>query len=123
MLAGTSTPRYGQSDGWLVRVDASGATQWERTLGVGAGSFSAVVRASDGGYVAAGTLDRSDRFSDGWVVKVDAGGNTEWERRFGAECEFARLNAIVQASDGSYAAAGARRVCPSSWDGWVVKFT
>jgi hypothetical protein len=122
VLAGTDAPEVGQSDGWLVKVDPSGTKQWESTPGGGgAASLSAVARTADGGYIAAGTLERPDRFSDGWIVKTDGGGAVEWQHRFGAECEFARLNDVVRTGEGGYAAAGARRVCPSSWDGWIVK--
>ncbi|WP_458209927.1 hypothetical protein [Haladaptatus sp. NG-SE-30] len=122
VLAGTTTPRYGYSSGWLVKVDASGNKQWERTLlEPGETSLSSITQTTDGGYAVAGTVDRSDRFSDGWVVKTDATGRVEWKRRFGAECEFARLHAIIQTQDGGYAAAGMRRVCPKSWDGWILK--
>ncbi|WP_217493367.1 hypothetical protein [Haladaptatus sp. W1] len=122
VLAGTTTPFYGYSDGWLVKVDANGSKEWEHTIfESGETSFSSITRTTDGGFVIAGTVDRPDRFSDGLVVKTDATGTVEWKQRFGAECEFAQLHAIIQTQDGGYAAAGMRRVCPGSWDGWILK--
>lgn len=117
-LAGTAAPYDGGSRGWLVKVDASGAPEWERTFGDD-GSFSSLIRTEDGGYAAVGTTD--DEVGDGWVLKTTADGTREWDRRLGWEGEFARLSDVLQTGDGGYVAAGARGVRPDSGDGWLVK--
>jgi hypothetical protein len=92
------------ADSYLVKTDASGIMQWNRTYGEGYDDgFASIVQTSDGGYAmagyAAGTTD------DGYFVKTDSSGNTQWSRIFrGSGDEF--LNCVVQTGDGGYALAG-----------------
>jgi hypothetical protein len=97
ILAGcTESFGQGDEDFWLVKTDADGNMQWNRTYG---GSDSekvySMIQTSDGGYALAG---------DGLLVKTDAYGNMEWNRTIIEEGAHALV--LVQTSDGGYALAG-----------------
>src|SRR5690606_1845464 len=89
IVAGTSysddgdvTSHHGNRDYWIVKLDASGAIAWQKSLG-GSGSdyVQSIQQTVDGGYIVAGTSysDGGDvaghhGYSDYWIVKLDASG-------------------------------------------------
>ena len=73
-LAGyTKSFGAGGLDFWLVKTDASGIVQWNRTYGgTGADVAYALVQTSDGGYALAGyTYSFGAGSADAWLVKTD----------------------------------------------------
>lgn len=124
ILAGTSnSPKdgdkkeesYGQEDFWIIKLNAEGAEQWQKTLGgKGRDEVKAVRPTADGGYVVGGSsASRPDEVKtaphygslDYWVVKLDAGGNVEWQQTYGGR--FAdRLESIEPTRDGGYIVGG-----------------
>lgn len=114
IMAGTtdSLAAWGGSDGWLVKTNASGDTQWTRSFGGQEGEFFfSVEQAADGGYIAGGaTLSDTPGSYDFYLVKTDANGNGQWTRRFGSvgddECSEVRALAdggfILSGPTGSF---------------------
>ncbi|RDC62258.1 InlB B-repeat-containing protein [Adhaeribacter pallidiroseus] len=104
ILGGTSTSpasgdkshnSKGKEDFWIVKVDATGKKQWDKTFG-GSGKdfFQTVQQTLDGGYILGGysnspvSGDKSDVASfeyDYWVIKIDAAGNKQWDNTFGGK--------------------------------------
>lgn len=78
VCAGFTTGRgAGGADGWLVALDADGATRWERTFG-GAGderlvSLRPLEPPGSGGWLACGQRTR-DGDTEAWVVRLDRDG-------------------------------------------------
>jgi hypothetical protein len=83
----------GQSDFWLVKLDATGKIQWDKTIG-GSGTeyIDYIKQTDDGGFVLAGSTDsnisgekseNSRGFVDYWVVRLDANGRKVWDRTIG----------------------------------------
>jgi predicted secreted protein len=70
-LAGTTGSfGAGDYDFWLVKTDALGNAQWNKTYGATSGDYGyALVQTADGGYALAGRED-----GDFWLVKTDANG-------------------------------------------------
>ncbi len=108
IIAGTS---FDASLGWnvatLTYLDRYGNVQWTKSYpGAGTSSFSSVVIASDGGFVATGGSATSDLTSDKvYVVKTDANGTLEdWQTYGGALVDLAY--AIEKTADGGYIVAG-----------------
>lgn len=117
----TAAAYGGSFDYWLVKLDAQGNKQWDRTYG---GSRNDVLisaqQTSDGGYILAGSSTSPASFDksqplvssalgyyalDYWLVKVDAQGNKQWDRDFGATCT-AWLRSVQQTADGGYIVGG-----------------
>ncbi len=103
------------SDYWLVKLDASGNIQWQKSLGGnGADRVMSIGQTFDGGYIMAGLTGSFDGdvtghnvgvSSDYWIVKVDTSGSIEWQKCFGGYgADEAR--AVQQTTDGGYIVAG-----------------
>lgn len=134
-------PSQGGSDYWVVKLDAAGGKQWDKTYG---GSSSDILRSlqqtADGGYIlggytyspASGDVSEPSRGgADYWVVKLDAAGAKQWDHRFGGD-QFDLLYALQQTADGGYILGGSSvsaassdkstgPLGPNGNDGWVVK--
>jgi hypothetical protein len=92
------------NDAVLLKFDASGALQWERTWGgISSDESLAVATAPDGSVYIAGTATSFGPSSAGlFVVKFDSAGDLVWQRIF----DGAAGNAVAVAPDGSVYAAG-----------------
>jgi hypothetical protein len=112
----------GDRDFWLVKTDACGNMQWNKTYG-GAGADEAwsLIATSDGGYALAGyTSSFGAGTSDFWLVKTDSIGTMAWNKTYGgAGLDFAE--SLVATSDGGYALAGTTRSFGTDDDFWLVK--
>ena len=85
---------HGWFDVWVVKIDADGNIEWEKTYG---GSESEIARSftmtSDGGLVIVGSTysndgDVTEHFGDngtmdGWAFKLDTEGNMIWQKSLG----------------------------------------
>ena len=99
----------GLYDGWVVKLDATGAIQWQKMYG---GSnwddFWHVAQTTDGGYILAGRsastngdLTGNKGTLDTWVVKINAFGEIEWQRNYGGSGEDIGYS-VAQTPDGGY---------------------
>lgn len=136
---GDVTGNHGVYDYWVVKLDASGSIEWQKTFG--GSSFEnayAIQQTTDGGYIVAGAATSNDGDVTGhhgsstssfdyWIVKLDASGNIQWQKVYGgSNNDFA--NAIQQTSDGGYIIAGASNSNDidvtgnhGNYDYWIVK--
>lgn len=142
-LAGTSSsengfqkgdPCKGITDFWVIKLDASGTEQWQRTIGGnGQEELLCAFQTKDGGYILGGSSSSnppsvSDTKSDGkstastkadlfnkseksrgnmdyWVVKLSPEGNIEWQRTYGGKYADL-LRSMEQTTDNGYILAG-----------------
>lgn len=106
---------FGGEDFWIIKLDAGGGEQWQKTIG-GAGQekLQSVAQTKDGGYILGGSSssDRSRIKStngygslDYWVVKLDKEGNVKWEKTFGG-IYFDELRSVEQTADKGYILGG-----------------
>lgn len=101
------------ADYWIVKLDASGTLQWQKSLGgTGSDKAQAIRQTGDGGYIVMGESDSNDGDVtdnhggyDYWVVKLSDAGEIEWEKSFGGS-NGDIPNAIEQTADGGYIIAG-----------------
>jgi PGF-CTERM protein len=120
------------SDARLVKTDANGNMQWQRTIGgIGGNGFDkaySVIQTSDGGYILAGS-SRFLMYDDFNInvnvnvrlVKTDADGIEQWNRTFGGE-DIKEVTLFRQASDGGYIIAGRKESYGAgSDDFWLLK--
>ncbi|MBS1656495.1 MAG: T9SS type A sorting domain-containing protein [Bacteroidetes bacterium] len=110
-----SQPKLGVDDFWIVKTDANGIKQWDKTFG-GADDdqLEEVVEADNGDFLLAGSSNsgisgdktQSSRGGyDYWLVKTNATGNKLYDSRFGGSGnEF--LTDVIRTSDGRFMLAG-----------------
>ncbi len=141
---GDASNNEGFHDNWLLKLDAAGNLQWEKSYGF-AGHDHAydLLQTQDGGFFFVGFLDvtasgglgsegKSSNITahgvgEFWGTKVDANGNLEWRRYFGGSNND-RAHAVAAAPDGGFVIAGFSESedfdisnSKGSYDFWVVK--
>lgn len=111
--SGDVGPTLGTGDYWVLKIDATGNIQWQRTMG---GSDKdggrAIQQTADGGYILGGETESDDGDvlghhgnEDIWIVKLDATGNIEWQRALGGTGND-YFGSVQQTSDGGYFVCG-----------------
>ncbi len=144
--AGTlgETPRpitgAGGNDVWVIKLDASGETQWQKLYGgSGADMAYSVKQTAEGGYIVSGyaaatstngTLDGITKpgGNDFWILKLDNNGTIQWQKALGGTgSDQAVSQDIVVETDG-YVFAGLSNslngdvsISNGGNDYWVVK--
>jgi len=85
------TLNHGLKDIWVVKTNAVGTIQWQKTYGGTADERAYYTsQTSDGGYIMAGYTESTDNdvtFNNGgadvWIVKVDSSGTLQWQKSLG----------------------------------------
>lgn len=143
ILAGTSSSSIsfqkkedckGITDFWVIKLDASGAEQWQRTIGgSGQDELLCAFQTKDGGYMLGGSSSsnppiisnikpegksivttKADLYNkseksrgnmDYWIVKLDKQGEIEWQKTYGGQYADV-LRSMEQTTDNGYILAG-----------------
>jgi hypothetical protein len=97
----------GQNDILVLKLDGTGAVEWQKTFGGAEDDFANVVmNTADGGYLVAGETESSGAgHEDMLLIKLDAGGNIEWQKTYGGN-NMDVINSVLQTPDGDYVVAG-----------------
>ncbi|HYK44939.1 MAG TPA: hypothetical protein VEV83_07215, partial [Parafilimonas sp.] len=115
-IGGDKTEEHrGDYDYWVVKIDANGVKQWDKTFG-GAldDELHSLQQTTDGGYVLigysnsgiAGDKSEESRGSyDYWAVKIDANGVKQWDKTFGGT-SFENATSLQQTTDGGFILGG-----------------
>jgi IPT/TIG domain len=129
----------GTFDYWVVKIDAAGNKQWDKTVGGDKTDIlAAVVQTGEGGYLlggysasnAKGDKSKANKGNnDYWVIKLDEAGNKQWDKTLGGS-EQDILTALQSTPDGGYilggysaSGAGNNKTQPNQGlaDQWVVR--
>lgn len=143
ILAGTSSSSKGFqknedckgiTDFWVIKLDATGGEQWQRTIGgFGQDELLCAFQTKDGGYILGGSSSsnppvispvkpdgkstattKADLFNkseksrgnmDYWIVKLDNQGHIEWQKTYGGQYADI-LRSMEQTTDDGYILAG-----------------
>ncbi|MEX1238882.1 MAG: hypothetical protein WEB30_04165 [Cyclobacteriaceae bacterium] len=146
----TQTPRGGltsnsdyETDFWIVKLNSSGAFQWDKTLGTAGTDVLRSISPLPDGYLLGGessgnaSFDKSEDSrgeADNWIVKVDVSGNKIWDKTVGGNATDVLINACAVAltSDGglvfashSYSPVSGDKTVEGkgSSDYWIVKLS
>ena len=105
----------GSWDMWIIKTDANGNIQWNRTFGgTDSDMCFTVAQAADGGFYAAGLSGSGISgtktvgnlgSNDFYLVKISAAGNFQWDRVYGGNADD-QLRDIIVAKDGNLLLAG-----------------
>ena len=97
------------NDYWLLKLDAEGNLQWDRTYGGSKDDRGqSVIQTTDGGYAIVGYAmsddgdgSNNEGFHDNWILRLDASGSILWEKSFGFSGHDHSYD-VVQTSDGGF---------------------
>ncbi len=89
----------GASDGWIIKLDAQGGVEWQKTYG-GAGfeGFSTIAR-SPRGYYVGGSLNMQQGDQDVWVLEIDVSGEIIWQEMFEGN-QFDQMASVASTPSG-----------------------
>jgi WD40 repeat protein len=91
----------------VYKLSSNGTLLWLKKFG-STNYFScghSIERASDNGFIIAGSYGTATNSSDLYLLKIDAQGNMQWQKTFGGSYKDVGSHAI-QTSDGGYIAVG-----------------
>ncbi|MBS1687098.1 MAG: hypothetical protein JSS96_00115 [Bacteroidetes bacterium] len=114
---GDVTYNHGLEDYWVVKLDADGTLNWQKTYGGSGGEqLFDIIQTYDGGYIMTGLTTSHDgdvtglhrssiMYSDEWVVRTDAKGKLLWQKCLGGSSQEAGYE-ILQVTDSVYVTTG-----------------
>ena len=123
IIAGyTESYGSGDDDAWLIKTDANGNEQWNKTFGgIGFDQIYSGEQTLDSGYILAG-VTKSYGGNRAWLIKTDEKGNEQWNQVFGKGSGDAY--SAQQTIDGGYILTGSKEVSDlamSAWPAWLIK--
>lgn len=125
----------GMGDVWLIKTDAFGGEEWNRTFGGGDfESGESVQPTEDGGHIIAGykaipaenrsgysRLFFTSRLGRLWLIKTDDMGNRQWDLTYGGSGNDWG-NCVQETQDGGYVVAGVTESYGAGKeDVWLIK--
>lgn len=121
ILAGSTTLSETGVDAWLIKIDANGSEQWEKTFGgVGRDIANSAIQTSNGGYILVGETESYGTKSDAWLIKIDVNGNEQWNKTFGGKNPD-WISMAQQTLDGGFVLTGYTESYGKSGDAWIIK--
>jgi hypothetical protein len=111
--SGDVTDNHGAEDVWVVKLDADGDIEWQRSMGGTNNDIAHEIRAcADGGYIVTsetsssnGDVIGSNGSDDFWAVKLDQSGTPQWQACLGGTSDDQPEDGLMT-MDGGYAAVG-----------------
>lgn len=105
---GDFSGNHGTVDILVVKLNASGNTEWQNLLGGSSrDEANSIVSSPDGGYMIAGFTDSYDGDvsgnrgkQDAWIVKLDANGRKVWQKTLGGTENDVAKDLILTADGG-----------------------
>lgn len=122
VITGASADASGNSDMYIQKADAAGATAWKKTGKPLTFSGDSIQETPDGGYIVAGNTGDASR-SGILLLKLDNEGTMVWSRTF-QEGRPSQKTVVRVTPEGRYILAGSVQGVepeyPSLWSGYLV---
>ncbi len=105
---------FGMNDFWIVKLDAFGNIQWQKTLGGEGEDVLTVILQTEDGYIIGGysssgisgnKTENTKGAYDYWVIKLDTYGSLVWQKDFGGFADDV-LTGILQTGDAGFLITG-----------------
>ena len=137
---GDITNWYGSYDGWIIKLDSLGNTEWDFTIGTSSSEFIiGITQTIDNGYLAGLTAIPDSAtgninctpftpgFADAIIYKLDSLGNPEWHRCYGGSLHDGAIR-LLSLDDGyliaGYGESADGDLTGSGWHGgsdvWLI---
>lgn len=122
---GDVTHNSGKSDVWLLKLNDTGAIEWQKTYGGTADEYGTnSVQCANGGYIIGGTTASTDGdvttnhgVNDFWAIRINDTGAIMWQKTYGGSDDD-EVTQILQTPDKGYIMSG----YATSYDGDVTGF-
>ncbi len=116
IISGTTwLSSIGSYAAWILKLDANGNVQWQKTYS-GVDPADSIRQTADGGYIAIGRASE-----DVWIVKLNQNGAMEWQKVYGGDLRD-RAYDVQQTSDSGYIVAGSSlSFSDGDKESWVFK--
>jgi hypothetical protein len=87
LITGWATTEANGADYWMIKTDANGNKEWDRTFGGDSADYGHCrncYQTNDGGYLMCGYSNSYGAGgTDVWIVKTDSNGHMEWNKTYG----------------------------------------
>lgn len=107
-LIGGETSSFGSGsfDIWLIKTNANGLVQWEKTYGgTQAEGFRSVRQTTDNGFIVLGSTQSAGSFAT-LILKLDQAGNIQWQNTYGPATGAIDAFTVAETNDGNYVVTG-----------------
>lgn len=113
----------GGSDAWIIKTDAEGNEQWNKTFGgTGSDASTFIRQTSNGNYFMIGqSTDMQGNGSDIWLFKLDSDGKELWGNKTIEKSQYYSVRSVQNTEDGGLILAGATSRTASSQDVFLIK--
>jgi hypothetical protein len=115
---------YGDSDMWLMKTDANGFMEWEKTFGERTPEIAtAVIQTRDNGFLLGGWILPSDLNKSILLIKTNNEGNVVWEKKIEAghaKEQYTNTLGVDETNDGNYIVAG-EKIVSNDKNAWLIK--
>ena len=124
IIIGTTTSYgAGREDIYLIKLDAVGEKQWQKTYG---GIFddraSCFKKTNDHGYIIAGaTKNTTDQSRNALLVKIDAAGEEQWFRDYGGDGGETASDVLVTDDNRFLVLGSTTSIGAGEFDVWLFK--
>ncbi|MEM3402282.1 MAG: hypothetical protein QXH08_03540 [Candidatus Hadarchaeales archaeon] len=119
----TSSKGNGGKDAWLLKINAWGNVEWDKTYGGAQDDVARhIIQTADNGYLLVGwTSSFGSGSYDVWIAKIASSGNLEWQKSFGGP-DVDQGYQAMKTEDGGYIITGFTRSFGSgAEDAWLLK--
>ena len=108
---GDVSGNHGGEDIWVLKLNATGAIQWQKCLGGSQNErLRSIQQTADGGYILSSTTTSNDGdvsgnngLTDIWIVKLNSAGSILWQKSLGSTNDDDEgWLSILPTSDGGY---------------------